>query len=144
MEQQINDVKKDVEKFENRLGNLEYKVARIEVNQENNTSLLKDVNNVFRSLDETMRATQLAMNGIQGQMSNTNEKIDKMEEKIDDNIKKTEEIKKQSDDKDDKINQRISELEDSYNFNIMDFIRKNFPIIAGLIVLAGYWISKQF
>lgn len=129
------DVEKDVDAIYKRLNNIDKRLVEIESTRPFLKEMVDRNVSVCELLGEIMREVQYSMRALNEKMELQSTSIKEIREEF--NI-----LSDRTNDKIDKVSNKIQLVEDKGKFDILQYIKNNWPLILVLIGLGGAYIAK--
>lgn len=106
-------------------------INQLKIDMALNTDLTRRAVSSGEELNKTMRSFEITMVQISNHLAKSDERDEEMKKSID-----------KIDSKVEKLNNKVEMIEDKGQFDIMEWIKKNFITLAIIVTLAGLYISK--
>lgn len=129
------DVEKDVDAIYKRLNNIDKRLVEIESTRPFLKEMVDRNVLVCELLGETMQEVQYSMRTLNEKMEFQSTSIKEIREEF--NI-----LSDRTNDKIDEVSNKIQLVEDKGKFDILQYIKNNWPLILVLIGLGGAYIAK--
>lgn len=129
------DVEKDIDAIYKRLNNIDKRLVEIESTRPFLKEMVDRNVSVCELLGETMQEVQYSMRALNEKMEFQSTSIKEIREEF--NI-----LSDKTNDKIDEISNKIQLVEDKGKFDILQYIKNNWPLILVLIGLGGAYIAK--
>lgn len=129
------DVEKDIDAIYKRLNNIDKRLVEIESTRPFLKEMVDRNVSVCELLGETMQEVQYSMRALNEKMELQSTSIKEIREKF--NI-----LSDRTNDKIDEVSNKIQLVEDKGKFDILQYIKNNWPLILVLIGLGGAYIAK--
>lgn len=129
------DVEKDIDAIYKRLNNIDKRLVEIESTQPFLKEMVDRNVLVCELLGETMQEVQYSMRALNEKMELQSTSIKEIREEF--NI-----LSDRTNDKIDEVSNKIQLVEDKGKFDILQYIKNNWPLILVLIGLGGAYIAK--
>ena len=129
------DVEKDIDAIYKRLNNIDKRLVEIESTRPFLKEMVDRNVSVCELLGETMEEVQYSMRALNEKMELQSISIKEIREKF--NI-----LSDRTNDKIDEVSNKIQLVEDKGKFDILQYIKNNWPLILVLIGLGGAYIAK--
>lgn len=129
------DVEKDIDAIYKRLNNIDKRLVEIESTRPFLKEMVDRNISVCELLDETMQEMQYSMLALNEKMELQSTSIKEIREEF--NI-----LSDRTNDKIDEVSNKIQLVEDKGKFDILQYIKNNWPLILVLIGLGGAYIAK--
>lgn len=129
------DVEKDIDAIYKRLNNIDKRLVEIESTRPFLKEMVDRNVSVCELLGETMQEVQYSMRAL-------NEKMELQSTSIKEIRKEFNILSDRINDKIDKVSNKIQLVEDKGKFDILQYIKNNWPLILVLIGLGGAYIAK--
>lgn len=129
------DVEKDIDAIYKRLNNIDKRLVEIESTRPFLKEMVDRNVSVCELLGETMQEVQHSMRALNEKMELQSTSIKEIREEF--NI-----LSDRTNDKIDKVSNEIQLVEDKGKFDILQYIKNNWPLILVLIGLGGAYIAK--
>ena len=129
------DVEKDIDAIYKRLNNIDKRLVEIESTRPFLKEMVDRNVSVCELLGETMQEVQYSMRALNEKMELQSTFIKEIREKF--NI-----LSDRTNDKIDEVSNKIQLVEDKGKFDILQYIKNNWPLILVLIGLGGAYIAK--
>ena len=129
------DVEKDIDAIYKRLNNIDKRLVEIESTRPFLKEMVDRNVSVCELLGETMQEVQYSMRALNEKMELQSTSIKEIREEF--NI-----LSDRTNDKIDKVSNKIQLVEDKEKFDILQYIKNNWPLILVLISLGGAYIAK--
>lgn len=129
------DVEKDIDAIYKRLNNIDKRLVEIESTRPFLKEMVDRNVSVCELLGETMREVQYSMRELNEKMELQSTSIKEIREEF--NI-----LSDRTNDKIDEVSNKIQLVEDKGKFDILQYIKNNWPLILVLIGLGGAYIAK--
>lgn len=129
------DVEKDIDAIYKRLNNIDKRLVEIESTRPFLKEMVDRNVSVCELLGETMQEVQYSMRAL-------NEKMELQSTSIKEIRKEFNILSDRTNDKIDKVSNKIQLVEDKGKFDILQYIKNNWPLILVLIGLGGAYIAK--
>lgn len=129
------DVEKDIDAIYKRLNNIEKRLVEIESTRPFLKEMVDRNVSVCELLGETMQEVQYSMRVLNEKMELQSTSIKEIREEF--NI-----LSDRTNDKIDEVSNKIQLVEDKGKFDILQYIKNNWPLILVLIGLGGAYIAK--
>lgn len=129
------DVEKDINAIYKRLNNIDKRLVEIESTRPFLKEMVDRNVSVCELLSKTMQEIQLFMQALNEKMETQSTSIKEIQEKF--NI-----LSDKTNDKIDEVSNKIQLVEDKGEFDILQYIKNNWPLILVLIGLGGAYIAK--
>jgi hypothetical protein len=129
------DVEKDIDAIYKRLNNIDKRLVEIESTRPFLKEMVDRNVSVCELLGETMQEVQYSMRVLNEKMEFQSTSIKEIREEF--NI-----LSDRTNDKIDEVSNKIQLVEDKGKFDILQYIKNNWPLILVLIGLGGAYIAK--
>lgn len=129
------DVEKDIDVIYKRLNNIDKRLVEIESTRPFLKEMVDRNVSVCELLGETMQEVQYSMRALNEKMELQSTSIKEIREEF--NI-----LSDRTNDKIDEVSNKIQLVEDKGKFDILQYIKNNWPLILVLIGLGGAYIAK--
>lgn len=129
------DVEKDIDAIYKRLNNIDKRLVEIESTRPFLKEMVDRNVSICELLGETMQEVQYSMRALNEKMELQSTSIKEIREKF--NI-----LSDRTNDKIDEVSNKIQLVEDKGKFDILQYIKNNWPLILVLIGLGGAYIAK--
>lgn len=129
------DVEKDIDAIYKRLNNIDKRLVEIESTRPFLKEMVDRNVSICELLGETMQEVQYSMRALNEKMELQSTSIKEIREEF--NI-----LSDRTNDKIDKVSNKIQLVEDKGKFDILQYIKNNWPLILVLIGLGGAYIAK--
>lgn len=129
------DVEKDIDAIYKRLNNIDKRLVEIESTRPFLKEMVDRNVSVCELLGETMQEVQYSMRALNEKMELQSTSIKEIREEF--NI-----LSDRTNDKIDEVSNKIHLVEDKGKFDILQYIKNNWPLILVLIGLGGAYIAK--
>lgn len=129
------DVEKDIDAIYKRLNNIDKRLVEIESTRPFLKEMVDRNVSVCELLGETMQEVQYSMRALNEEMELQSTSIKEIREEF--NI-----LSDRTNDKIDEVSNKIQLVEDKGKFDILQYIKNNWPLILVLIGLGGAYIAK--
>lgn len=129
------DVEKDIDAIYKRLNNIDKRLVEIESTRPFLKEMVDRNVSICELLGETMQEVQYSMRALNEKMELQSTSIKEIREEF--NI-----LSDRTNDKIDKVSNKIQLVEDKEKFDILQYIKNNWPLILVLIGLGGAYIAK--
>lgn len=129
------DVEKDIDAIYKRLNNIDKRLIEIESTRPFLKEMVDRNVSVCELLGETMQEVQYSMRALNEEMELQSTSIKEIREEF--NI-----LSDRTNDKIDEVSNKIQLVEDKGKFDILQYIKNNWPLILVLIGLGGAYIAK--
>lgn len=129
------DVEKDIDAIYKRLNNIDKRLIEIESTRPFLKEMVDRNVSVCELLGETMQEVQYSMRVLNEKMELQSTSIKEIREEF--NI-----LSDRTNDKIDEVSNKIQLVEDKGKFDILRYIKNNWPLILVLIGLGGAYIAK--
>ena len=129
------DVEKDIDAIYKRLNNIDKRLVEIESTRPFLKEMVDRNVSVCELLGETMQEVQYSMRVLNEKMELQSTSIKEIREEF--NI-----LSDRTNDKIDEVSNKIQLVEDKGTFDILQYIKNNWPLILVLIGLGGAYIAK--
>lgn len=129
------DVEKDIDAIYKRLNNIDKRLVEIESTRPFLKEMVDRNVSICELLGETMQEVQYSMRALNEKMELQSTSIKEIREEF--NI-----LSNRTNDKIDKVSNKIRLVEDKGKFDILQYIKNNWPLILVLIGLGGAYIAK--
>lgn len=129
------DVEKDIDAIYERLNNIDKRLVEIESTRPFLKEMVDRNVSVCELLGETMQEVQYSMRELNEKMELQSTSIKEIREEF--NI-----LSDRTNDKIDEVSNKIQLVEDKGKFDILQYIKNNWPLILVLIGLGGAYIAK--
>lgn len=129
------DVEKDIDAIYKRLNNIDKRLVEIESTRPFLKEMVDRNVSVCELLSKTMQEIQFSMQALNEKMETQSTSIKGIREKF--NI-----LSDRTNDKIDEVSNKIQLVEDKGKFDILQYIKNNWPLILVLIGLGGAYIAK--
>lgn len=129
------DVEKDINAIYKRLNNIDKRLVEIESTRPFLKEMVDRNVSVCELLGETMQEVQYSMRALNEKMELQSTSIKEIREEF--NI-----LSDRTNDKIDEVSNKIQLVEDKEKFDILQYIKNNWPLILVLIGLGGAHIAK--
>lgn len=129
------DVEKDIDAIYKRLNNIDKRLVEIESTRPFLKEMVDKNVSVSELLGETMQEVQYFMRALNKKMELQSTSIKEIREEF--NI-----LSDRTNDKIDEVSKKIQLVEDKGKFDILQYIKNNWPLILVLIGLGGAYIAK--
>ena len=129
------DVEKDIDAIYKRLNNIDKRLVEIESTRPFLKEMVDRNVSICELLGETMQEVQYSMRALNEKMELQSTSIKEIREEF--NI-----LSDRTNDKIDKVSNKIQLVEDKEKFDILQYIKNNWPLILVLISLGGAYIAK--
>lgn len=129
------DVEKDIDAIYKRLNNIDKRLVEIESTRPFLKEMVDRNVSVCELLGETMQEVQHSMRVLNEKMELQSTSIKEIREEF--NI-----LSDRTNDKIDEVSNKIQLVEDKGKFDILQYIKNNWPLILVLIGLGGAYIAK--
>lgn len=129
------DVEKDIDAIYKRLNNIDKRLVEIESTRPFLKEMVDRNVSVCELLGETMQEVQYSMRALNEKMELQSISIKEIREEF--NI-----LSDRTNDKIDEVSNKIQLEEDKGKFDILQYIKNNWPLILVLISLGGAYIAK--
>lgn len=129
------DVEKDIDAIYKRLNNIDKRLVEIESTRPFLKEMVDRNVSVCELLSKTMQEIQFSIQALNEKMETQFTSIKEICEEF--NI-----LSNRTNDKIDKVNNKIQLVEDKGKFDILQYIKNNWPLILVLIGLGGAYIAK--
>lgn len=129
------DVEKDIDVIYKRLNNIDKRLVEIESTRPFLKEMVDRNVSVCELLGETMQEVQYSMRALNEKMELQSTSIKEIREEF--NI-----LSDRTNDKIDEVSDKIQLVEDKGKFDILQYIKNNWPLILVLIGLGGAYIAK--
>lgn len=129
------DIEKDIDAIYKRLNNIDKRLVEIESTRPFLKEMVDRNVSVCELLGETMQEVQYSMRELNEKMELQSTSIKEIREEF--NI-----LSDRTNDKIDEVSNKIQLVEDKGKFDILQYIKNNWPLILVLIGLGGAYIAK--
>lgn len=129
------DVEKDIDAIYKRLNNIDKRLVEIESTRPFLKEMVDRNVSVCELLSKTMQKIQFSMQALNEKMETQSTSIKEIREEF--NI-----LSDRTNDKIDEVSNKIQLVEDKGKFDILQYIKNNWPLILVLIGLGGAYIAK--
>lgn len=129
------DVEKDIDAIYKRLNNIDKRLVEIESTRPFLKEMVERNVSICELLGETMQEVQYSMRVLNEKMELQSTSIKEIREEF--NI-----LSDRTNDKIDEVSNKIQLVEDKGKFDILQYIKNNWPLILVLIGLGGAYIAK--
>lgn len=129
------DVEKDIDAIYERLNNIDKRLVEIESTRPFLKEMVDRNVSVCELLSKTMQEIQFSMQALNEKMETQSTFIKEIREEF--NI-----LSDRTNDKIDEVSNKIQLVEDKGKFDILQYIKNNWPLILVLIGLGGAYIAK--
>jgi hypothetical protein len=129
------DVEKDIDAIYKRLNNIDKRLVEIESTRPFLKEMVDRNVSICELLSETMQEVQYSMRKLNEKMELQSTSIKEIREEF--NI-----LSDRTNDKIDEVSNKIQLVEDKGKFDILQYIKNNWPLILVLIGLGGAYIAK--
>ena len=129
------DVEKDIDVIYKRLNNIDKRLVEIESTRPFLKEMVDRNVSICELLGETMQEVQYSMRALNEKMELQSTSIKEIREEF--NI-----LSDRTNDKIDEVSNKIQLVEDKGKFDILQYIKNNWPLILVLIGLGGAYIAK--
>lgn len=129
------DVEKDIDAIYKKLNNIDKRLVEIESTRPFLKEMVDRNVSVCELLGETMQEVQYSMRALNEKMELQSTSIKEIREEF--NI-----LSDRTNDKIDEVSNKIHLVEDKGKFDILQYIKNNWPLILVLIGLGGAYIAK--
>lgn len=129
------DVEKDIDAIYKRLNNIDKRLVEIESTRPFLKEMVDRNVSICELLSETMQEVQYSMRALNEKMELQSISIKEIREEF--NI-----LSDRTNDKIDEVSNKIQLVEDKGKFDILQYIKNNWPLILVLIGLGGAYIAK--
>lgn len=129
------DVEKDIDAIYKRLNNIDKRLVEIESTRPFLKEMVDRNVSICELLGETMQEVQYSMRALNEKMEFQSTSIKEIREEF--NI-----LSDRTNDKIDEVSNKIQLVEDKGKFDILQYIKNNWPLILVLIGLGGAYIAK--
>lgn len=129
------DVEKNIDAIYKRLNNIDKRLVEIESTRPFLKEMVDRNVSVCELLGETMQEVQYSMRELNEKMELQSTSIKEIREEF--NI-----LSDRTNDKIDEVSNKIQLVEDKGKFDILQYIKNNWPLILVLIGLGGAYIAK--
>lgn len=129
------DVEKDIDAIYKRLNNIDKRLVEIESTRPFLKEMVDRNVSICELLGETMQEVQYSMRTLNEKMELQSTSIKEIREEF--NI-----LSDRTNDKIDEVSNKIQLVEDKGKFDILQYIKNNWPLILVLIGLGGAYIAK--
>lgn len=129
------DVEKNIDAIYKRLNNIDKRLVEIESTRPFLKEMVDRNVSVCELLGETMQEVQYSMRALNEKMELQSISIKEIREEF--NI-----LSDRTNDKIDEVSNKIQLVEDKGKFDILQYIKNNWPLILVLIGLGGAYIAK--
>lgn len=129
------DVEKDIDAIYKRLNNIDKRLVEIESTRPFLKEMVDRNVSICELLGETMQEVQYSMRTLNKKMELQSTSIKEIREEF--NI-----LSDRTNDKIDEVSNKIQLVEDKGKFDILRYIKNNWPLILVLIGLGGAYIAK--
>lgn len=129
------DVEKDIDAIYKRLSNIDKRLVEIESTRPFLKEMVDRNVSVCELLSKTMQEIQFSMQALNEKMETQSTSIKEIREEF--NI-----LSDRTNDKIDEVSNKIQLVEDKGKFDILQYIKNNWPLILVLIGLGGAYIAK--
>lgn len=129
------DVEKDIDAIYKRLNNIDKRLVEIESTRPFLKEMVDRNVSICELLGETMQEVQYSMRALNEKMELQATSIKEIREEF--NI-----LSDRTNDKIDEVSNKIQLVEDKGKFDILQYIKNNWPLILVLIGLGGAYIAK--
>ena len=129
------DVEKDIDAIYKRLNNIDKRLVEIESTRPFLKEMVDRNVSVCELLGETMQEVQYSMRALNEKMELQSTSIKEIREEF--NI-----LSDRTNGKIDEVSNKIQLVEDKGKFDILQYIKNNWPLILVLIGLGGAYIAK--
>lgn len=129
------DVEKDIDAIYKRLNNIDKRLVEIESTRPFLKEMVDRNVSVCELLGETIQEVQYSMRALNEKMELQSTFIKEIHEEF--NI-----LSDRTNDKIDEVSDKIQLVEDKGKFDILQYIKNNWPLILVLIGLGGAYIAK--
>ena len=129
------DVEKDIDAIYKRLNNIDKRLVEIESTRPFLKEMVDRNVSVCELLSKTMQEIQFSMQALNKKMETQSTSIKEIREEF--NI-----LSDRTNDKIDEVSNKIQLVEDKGKFDILQYIKNNWPLILVLIGLGGAYIAK--
>lgn len=129
------DVEKDIDAIYKRLNNMDKRLVEVESTRPFLKEMVDRNVSVCELLGETMQEVQYSMRVLNEKMELQSTSIKEIREEF--NI-----LSDRTNDKIDEVSNKIQLVEDKGKFDILQYIKNNWPLILVLIGLGGAYIAK--
>lgn len=129
------DVEKNIDAIYKRLNNIDKRLVEIESTRPFLKEMVDRNVSVCELLGETMQEVQYSMRALNEKMEFQSTSIKEIREEF--NI-----LSDRTNDKIDEVSNKIQLVEDKGKFDILQYIKNNWPLILVLIGLGGAYIAK--
>lgn len=129
------DVEKDIDAIYKRLDNIDKRLVEIESTRPFLKEMVDRNASVCELLSEIMQEAQYSMRALNEKMELQSTSIKEIREKF--NI-----LSDRTNDKIDEVSNKIQLVGDKGKFDILQYIKNNWPLILVLISLGGAYIAK--
>lgn len=129
------DVEKDIDAIYKRLNNIDKRLVEIESTRPFLKEMVDRNVSICELLSETMQEVQYSMRELNEKMELQSTSIKEIREEF--NI-----LSDRTNDKIDEVSNKIQLVEDKGKFDILQYIKNNWPLILVLIGLGGAYIAE--
>ena len=129
------DVEKDIDAIYKRLNNIDKRLVEIESTRPFLKEMVDRNVSVCELLSKTMQEIQFSMQALNETVETQSTSIKEIREEF--NI-----LSDRTNDKIDEVSNKIQLVEDKGKFDILQYIKNNWPLILVLIGLGGAYIAK--
>lgn len=129
------DVEKDIDAIYKRLNNIDKRLVEIESTRPFLKEMVDRNVSVCELLSKTMQEIQFSMQALNEKMETQSTSIKEIREEF--NI-----LSDRTNDEIDEVSNKIQLVEDKGKFDILQYIKNNWPLILVLIGLGGAYIAK--
>lgn len=129
------DVEKDIDAIYKKLNNIDKRLVEVESTRPFLKEMVDRNVSVCELLGETMQEVQYSMRVLNEKMELQSTSIKEIREEF--NI-----LSDRTNDKIDEVSNKIQLVEDKGKFDILQYIKNNWPLILVLIGLGGAYIAK--
>lgn len=129
------DVEKDIDAIYKRLNNIDKRLVEIESTRPFLKEMVDRNVSICELLSETMQEVQYSMRALNEKMEFQSTSIKEIREEF--NI-----LSDRTNDKIDEVSNKIQLVEGKGKFDILQYIKNNWPLILVLIGLGGAYIAK--
>lgn len=129
------NVEKDIDAIYKRLNNIDKRLVEIETTRPFLKEMVDRNVSVCELLGQTMQEVQYSMQALNEKMELQSTSIKEIREEF--NI-----LSDRTNDKIDEVSNKIQLVEDKGKFDILQYIKNNWPLILVLIGLGGAYIAK--
>lgn len=129
------DVEKDIDAIYKRLNNIDKRLVEIESTRPFLKEMVDRNVSICELLGETMQEVQYSMRALNEKMEAQSTSIKEIQEEF--NI-----LSDKTNDKIDEVSNKIQLVENKGKFDILQYIKNNWPLILVLIGLGGAYIAK--